>query len=63
MLVDPGYLDPAQRRAEVILQNLEGVGCTDILSGVTLKIRDGKIVTTIPAGLFRIIDITHRKDL
>jgi hypothetical protein len=59
-LIDPGYLDPAEREAEIILQHLKGIRCTDILSGESLSIKDGKISVTVPAGIFRIIDIQHQ---
>jgi hypothetical protein len=59
VLVDPGYTDPADREAEVILQHLNGSKCTDILSGEELKIENQKIHIKVPAGIFRIIDIAH----
>lgn len=58
-LIDPGYLDPDERQAEIILQHLEGISCTDILSGETLNINKGRITTTIPAGVFRMLDVKH----
>jgi hypothetical protein len=58
-LVDPGYTDPAEREATVVLQHLTGLKCTDILSGEELQITNNKIQLTIPAGVFRIIDIEN----
>jgi hypothetical protein len=54
VLIDPGYLDPAERKCEIKLQHLEGISCTDILSKESLQIRDGKISATVPAGILRI---------
>lgn len=59
-LIDPGFLDPTERQAEIFLQHLEGIHCTDILSGESLKIKGERISVTVPAGVFRILDITHR---
>ena len=58
-LVDPGYTDPGNRNAEIVLQHLTGLECTDILSGEKLEIREQKIQLQVPAGIFRIIDIKH----
>jgi hypothetical protein len=58
-LIDPGYLDPAERKAEIHLQHLEGIRCTDILAGVKLPIENGRIALQIPAGTLRIVDIEH----
>jgi hypothetical protein len=59
-LMDPGYLDPADREARVLLQHLDGVKCTDILSGEAPAISNNAIDVRVPAGLFRILDIEHR---
>jgi len=58
-LVDPGYTDPADRNAEIVLQHLTGLECTDILSGEKLEISDQKVHLQVSAGIFRIIDIAH----
>jgi lambda-carrageenase len=59
-LIDPGYLDPAQRDCEIVLQHLDGVTGQDILSGENLEIVSNRIHLTVPAGIFRIIDIEHK---
>ena len=59
-LVDPGYLDPAEREVEIMLQHLTGLGATDILSREKLDVRSGRIKLRIPAGTLRIIDIAHQ---
>ncbi|MBI5692602.1 MAG: PQQ-like beta-propeller repeat protein [Verrucomicrobia bacterium] len=56
-LVDPGYLDPAARRVEVVFQHLKVKAGRDVLSGEVLVPRQGRLVLTIPAGVFRIIDL------
>ena len=59
-LLDSGYIDPADRSAEIVLQRLEGLSCRDILSGEELPIREERIALTVPAGVFRILDIEHK---
>lgn len=56
-LIDPGYLDPAARSVEIVFQHLTPKRCTDILSGETLTPRGQRLAVTIPAGVFRIIDL------
>ncbi len=56
-LIDPGYLDPAERIAEIKLQNVKGISCTDILSTKTLPIKYGIKKLNIPAGICRIVDV------
>lgn len=57
-LLDPGYLSPAERRVNVTF-GVTAVRATDILDREGLTIRDGGMAVTIPAGVFRIIDIEH----
>jgi len=59
-LIDPGYLDPADREVDIVLQHLQGVWCADILSGQELPIEDNRIHVTVPIGTLRIVDIEHR---
>jgi len=59
VLIDPGYLDPADRKAEIVLQHIRAQQCLDILSGETLPIEEGRIAVRVPTGILRIIDITH----
>lgn len=59
-LIDPGYTDPADRDAEIVLQRLKGTGCVDILSKEKITIKDQKIHVRVPAGIFRVIDIEHQ---
>lgn len=56
-LVDPGFLDPAARSVEILFQHVAPTTCVDILSGEFLKHEADKLKVTIPAGLFRIIDL------
>ncbi len=58
-LIDPGYIRPADRQARVVLQHLQGVQCTDILSGERLALRQNAVTMSIRAGILRIVDITH----
>ncbi len=57
-LLDPGYLSPAERKVNVTF-GIKAVKATDILDREELQIRDGGLAVTIPAGVFRIIDIEH----
>jgi hypothetical protein len=59
-LIDPGYLDPAERDTTIVLQHLDGIGCRDILSGENQPIDGRRIRVQIPAGTLRVIDIEHR---
>jgi outer membrane protein assembly factor BamB len=59
-LIDSGYLDPADREVDIILQHLDGVRCTDILSGETVPVTDGRIHVTVPMGTLRIVDVEHQ---
>ncbi len=59
-LIDPGYLSPADRQATIVLQHLDGTSCRDILSGEALPLGENKISLTVPAGVLRVVDITHR---
>lgn len=58
-LIDPGYLDPAEREVEIVLQYLTAAQATDILSGEKFDIRSGRIKLNIPAGTLRIIDVAE----
>jgi hypothetical protein len=59
-LVDGGYVTPADRPVDVLLQHLDATRCTDILSGRSLPLRDGHVQLTVPAGIFSILDVEHR---
>jgi len=59
-LIDPGYLDPADRQAEIVLQHLSGVRCVDILSGQRLPLKNGRVSLAVPMATLRIVDIEHR---
>jgi len=58
-LVDPGYLSPNDRDAEIVLQHILGLTCTDILSRITIPINNSKINIKVPAGVFRIVDVMY----
>ncbi len=58
-LIDSGYISPADRQVVIHLQHLQGTACQDILSGKLLPIADQSISLTVPAGILRVIDITH----
>ena len=60
ILVDPGYLTPADRNADILLQHLDGTSCVDILSGEILPIDSNRIRVHVPMGIVRIVDITHQ---
>jgi len=60
VLIDKGYLDPAERSAIVRFQNIRVSECRDILSRERIDIADETMKLTVPAGLLRIVDVTHR---
>lgn len=57
-LIDSGFLDPADRRAELRFSGrLEGVRLVDVLSGDEVPLKDQIAVVTVPAGIFRILEL------
>lgn len=59
-LVDPGYLDPADREAEIVLQHGAAAGYTDILRREKLPAAQGGVRVRVPMGSVRVVDITLR---
>jgi hypothetical protein len=60
-LIDPGYLNPSPRKVKIILQNIDGEECMDILSGEKIRINNNEINISVPIGTIRIVDIKHLK--
>ena len=56
-LIDPGYLDPADREVEIVLQQAGWTRCHDILGNKVLPIRGHSISLLIPMGTLRIVDL------
>ena len=54
--IDPGWLDPADRRVTVRVQVPGKVAMRDLLSGERLDVVDGAAKLTVPAGCLRILD-------
>lgn len=61
VLIDPGYLDPDDRHAEVLFQNLNVKAARDILSGVSIPTDGNKMNIDVPMGILRIIDLELKK--
>ncbi len=59
-LIDPGWLDPAEREVTVMIQVDGNFKAEDILSNENMNIDNNRIDATIPAGSLRIIDVTPR---
>ncbi len=59
-LVDPGWLDPADRKVVVHFQMEPGLQAMDLLSGEGLHVENGRLELTVPAGVFSIIE-TYRQ--
>ena len=59
-LIDPGYLNPSDREAEIVLQHLDGIACVDILTNESQAIAGGRIKVGVPVGTLRILDVEHR---
>jgi hypothetical protein len=62
-LIDPGWLDPADRNVMVRIQKTGYWDAIDILSGEKISTNGNRISTTIPAGSLRIIDVNKRSDI
>lgn len=57
-LIDPGFVDPADRLVTVRIRTDLGVTqASDALAGTPLKVLNGAITLPIPAGAFRIVDV------
>jgi hypothetical protein len=56
-LIDPGYLDPADRDVEIVLQQEGWTRCRDILENKDLPIHKRTIPLRIPMGTLRIVDL------
>ncbi|MFI3321534.1 MAG: hypothetical protein R3Y50_03315 [Rikenellaceae bacterium] len=61
ILIDPGYIDPAERIATINLQNTMPKGAVDILTGEKLSVKGGKMEITVPAGSMRFIDFEYEE--
>lgn len=59
ILVDPGYLDPQDRKVQIVFQNEIPKNVQDILSQETIKLEDHSVKVTVPAGALRCIDVTY----
>lgn len=59
ILVDSGYINPQEREATVIFQNIKPKSVVDILSNETLKFKNETIKVKVPAGSLRFIDIEY----
>ncbi len=57
LLIDPGYLDPADRDVVIHLQNMNDVIAHDILRNENLSVVNNEISLTVPMGIMRIIDL------
>jgi|GEM_PF-2462443 len=56
-LVDPGFVDPADRDVEIVLQQEGWTRCRDILDNEDLPVRDRIVPLRIPMGSVRIVDL------
>jgi hypothetical protein len=57
ILIDPGFTVPANREAVIHLQHLYGTEATDMLSKEKITINGDRINVSVPAGVFRVVDI------
>ncbi len=58
--IDPGWLDPRERRAVVHIQVAGKYELRDLLSGDTLPVRNGSAPLVVPAGSLRILEAVRR---
>jgi len=54
--IDPGWLDPQERRVTVDVQLDVPVTIRDLLSGEPIAVRDGRAALTVPAGSLRVLE-------
>jgi hypothetical protein len=59
-VIDPGWLDPAMRRAVFHIQADGTYTVRDALNGDNIPVTDGRFTIDVPAGTFRILDATRR---
>ncbi len=59
-LIDPGFLDPADREAVVRVQAPGATEAVDLIGGGRIPIKDGTLRLTVPAGSFRILEVCGR---
>jgi hypothetical protein len=59
-LIDPGYLDPDDRKVEIMLQQDDWTECRDILGNELLLINGQSISVDIPMGSLRILDLSKK---
>jgi len=55
-LIDPGWLDPAERRVRLRIQLSAISSIRDLMSGERLLVRKGSVELTVPAGTLRILE-------
>jgi hypothetical protein len=58
VLIDPGYLDPADRIVKVKI-NTKALSVTDILSREEIALTGNEFNLTVAMGIIRVIDIEH----
>jgi hypothetical protein len=59
-LIDPGWLDPADRDVTVRIQLDGAPTALDPLAGEAVPVEEGCFHLTVPAGSLRIVDVTIR---
>jgi lambda-carrageenase len=57
LLVDEGYVNPADRTARVIIQQVNATGYRDVLAQQAWQPAGESFVVSVPMGTFRIIDV------
>ncbi|MCC6353339.1 MAG: PQQ-binding-like beta-propeller repeat protein [Verrucomicrobiae bacterium] len=55
--IDPGWLDPADRRIDVRIQVPGEFAVRDLLSGEAIGVTQGRFPLSVPAGALRIIEV------
>lgn len=59
VLIDPGFIEPAERAVSISFQGIIPVAAMDILSKKELEISGSGLQVTVPAGSVRFIDVTY----
>ncbi len=58
ILIDPGWINPADHSVDISIQIPGSFEVNDIISRKDIQISDAVISVEVPAGLFRILDVT-----
>ena len=56
-VIAPGWLDTKDHKINILVQINNQISVTDALSGKSIPLIKNRLPITVPAGLFRILDV------